>query len=77
MDKSRKTDEFYRYQEGGKESWFSTLPSQLLQLMDERRNPPPALDITAEPDPTVLEKMVEGPASFSSLWVQIRNCGLS
>jgi TonB family protein len=72
MDKKLNTDEFYRYREVAKESWFSTLPRQLRQLMDERRNPPPALDITAEPDPTVLEKMVEGPSSFSALWVQIQ-----
>jgi len=72
MDKSDKTDVFYRYREVAKESWFSTLPKQVRQLMDERRNPPPAPDITAEPDPTVLGKMVEGPSSFSALWVQIQ-----
>ena len=72
MDKNPNTDEFYRYREVATENWFSTLPRQLRQLMDERRNPPPALDITAEPDPTVLEKMVEGPSSFSALWVQIQ-----
>jgi len=53
-------------------SWFSSLVAQLRELREERRNPPPAIEITAKRDPAALEKLLEAPSAYASLLVQIR-----
>jgi TonB family protein len=53
-------------------SWMSSLVAQVKQLREERRNPPPAIEITAERDPAALEKLLEAPGAFGSLAAQIR-----
>ncbi len=54
------------------DSWIVSLHRQIKQLADERKNPPDELRLSAPPDPTALEKMVDTPTPFSSLLVQIR-----
>jgi len=39
-------------------SWLSSLVRQLRELREERRNPPPRVEITAKSDPTALQKLV-------------------
>jgi TonB family protein len=48
-------------------SWWSSLVSQLKQLREERRNPPAPIEITAERDPSALQKLVDTPSSWASL----------
>jgi TonB family protein len=54
-------------------SWFSSLVAQLKQLREERRNPPPAIEVTAQRDPAALDKLLEAPSPLASLLAQIRS----
>ena len=62
----------FSYREVANEKWIFSLVRQLRELEDERRNPPPPIKVTAEPDPQALDKLVEGPTSFASLRRQIQ-----
>jgi TonB family protein len=53
-------------------SWFSSLVAQLKTLREERRNPPPAIEITAERDPAALNKLIATPSPLASMLAQIR-----
>jgi TonB family protein len=53
-------------------SWFSSLVRQLKELRQERRNPPPPVQITAERDPAALEKLLETKSSPASLFHQLK-----
>ena len=55
------------YREVGREGWFSSLPRQIRELLDERRNPPEHVEITAASDPEVLDRMVEASSPFRSI----------
>ena len=54
------------------DSWIVSLRAQLRQIGEERKNPPPELKLSVEPDPTALQNLVDSPSPFSSLIVQIR-----
>jgi len=56
----------------GRETWLASLRAQLRQLSEERRNPPPKVEVTAESDPSALGKLVHTESSFVSLYNQIR-----
>ena len=53
-------------------SWIVSLRAQLRQLAEERKNPPPELQLSAERDPAALQSLVDTPSPFSSLFGQIR-----
>ena len=57
----------FTYREVAREGWFSSLPRQIRELLDERRNPPEPVETTAASDPEVLARMVEAPSPFSSI----------
>ena len=54
-------------------SWLSSLIAQIKELREERRNPPPPIHISAEPDPTALDKFVEMRSPIGSLFTDIRD----
>jgi TonB family protein len=54
------------------ESWYSSLVRQLREMWQERKNPPPTVEISAAKDMTALNKLVEQPSAFSSLIAGIR-----
>jgi TonB family protein len=53
-------------------SWFDSLLTQIRELIEERRNPRPPVEITAEKDPKALELLVETPSPLLSLYGDIR-----
>jgi hypothetical protein len=53
-------------------SWFSSLVKQLRELWQERKNPPPPLEITAQRDPSALQNLLETRSSTASLFTQIK-----
>ena len=62
----------FSYREVASEKWIFSLVRQLRELQEERRNPPPPMKITAEPDLEALDRLVEGPTAFASLRRQIQ-----
>jgi TonB family protein len=46
-------------------SWFSSIARQLRERREARSNPP--VEVTAEPDPTALQKFVEAPGLLGSI----------
>src|SRR5262245_45982279 len=53
-------------------SWYSSLVQQLRDFQEARRNPPPALQLTAAKDMSALDKLVDPPSAFASLKLQIQ-----
>ena len=53
-------------------SWFSSLVHQVRELQEERRNPPKRAQITAEQDPSALERLVETSSPLTSLISDVR-----
>jgi TonB family protein len=53
-------------------SWLDSLLSQIRELRAERKNPPPRVEITAERDPSALDKLIEMPSPMLSLWSDLR-----
>src|SRR5687767_7631278 len=53
-------------------SWWSSLVGQLKQLREERRTPPAPVEITAQRDPSALQKLVDPPSALASLIGSIR-----
>lgn len=56
----------------GRETWLTSLRTQLRQLSEERRQPPAKLELTSQRDPAALSKLVDTESSFISLIGQIR-----
>jgi len=48
-------------------SWLTSLVDQLRELREERRNPPARVEITAEEDPSALQKLVETSSPIRTL----------
>ena len=53
-------------------SWLDSLLSQIRELREERRNPRPQVEITAQRDPSALDKLVEMPSPVLSLVSDLR-----
>jgi TonB family protein len=53
-------------------SWLDSLVSQIRELREERKNPRPKVEITAESDPSALEKLVDMPSPVLSLFTDVR-----
>ena len=53
-------------------SWLESLISQIRELRAERKNPPPQVEITAQRDPSALDKLIEMPSPMLSLWSDLR-----
>ncbi len=71
MSNPAKKEAIPSFEQLGRNSWIASLRSQLQQLSEERKNPPPELEITAERDPSALSKLVDTESSFLSLIGQI------
>src|SRR5262249_54589187 len=54
-------------------SWFQSLLSQIRELRQERLHPRPHVEITAERDPSALNKLVEMPSPVMSLFGDLRD----
>jgi TonB family protein len=54
-------------------AWFGSLIRQIRENMAERRNPTPRAEITAEADPSALDRLVDPPSSISSLFASIKD----
>src|SRR5258708_3635590 len=48
-------------------SWFDSLRRQIRELREERAHPAPRAQITAQRDPSALDKLVEMPSPILSL----------
>jgi len=53
-------------------SWFASLLTQIRELRRERKHPRPQVEITAERDPSALNKLVETPSPVMSLFGDLR-----
>jgi len=53
-------------------SWFDSLLKQIVELRDERKHPKPQIQITAERDPSALNKLVDMPSPVTSLFSDMR-----
>src|SRR5262245_32276709 len=53
-------------------SWLFSLVKQLRELRQERKNPPPPVEITAQRDPSALQNLLETRSSAASLFTQIK-----
>src|SRR5438874_12932903 len=53
-------------------SWLDSLLSQIRELREERKHPRPQVEITAQPDPSALDKLVEMPSPVLSLFSDMR-----
>src|SRR5690348_13391819 len=53
-------------------SWISSLVRQIRELREERKNPRPRVEITAQSDPEALKKFVETPSPIASLLSTLR-----
>src|SRR5215471_8382775 len=53
-------------------SWLDSLLSQIRELREEKKHPRPPVEITAERDPSALDKLVEMPSPVLSLFSDIR-----
>lgn len=49
-------------------AWFSSLIRQIRESIAERRNPTPRAEITAQSDPSALDKLVDPPSQIFSLF---------
>jgi TonB family protein len=56
----------------GGNSWVSSLVRQFREYQEEKKHPHQPVRITAQSDPSALNKLVEMPSPFSSLVSQIR-----
>lgn len=56
----------------GRETWLSSLRTQLGQLSEERRHPPAEVELTAQEDPKALTKLVSTEPSVLSMVRQLR-----
>src|SRR5262245_25191008 len=54
-------------------SWYTSLVKQLREIQEARRNPKPPVQITATPDRSALDKLVEPPSAFKSLIAGLRD----
>ena len=55
-----------------RETWLVTLRNQLRELVEERRNPPKRVELSAKIDPSALRNLVDTPSPFASLLNQAR-----
>src|SRR3989449_9237518 len=53
-------------------SWLDSLLTQIRELWRERKHPRPQVEITAERDPSALDKLVEMPSPVMSLFGDLR-----
>ena len=53
-------------------SWFDSLLNQIRELRQERLHPRPQVEITAERDPSALDKLVDMPSPVRSLVSDVR-----
>jgi len=53
-------------------SWLDSLLTQIRELRRERKHPRPQVEITAERDPSALDKLVEMPSPVMSLFGDVR-----
>jgi len=53
-------------------SWIDSLLKQIVELRERRKNPQPQIEITAQKDPSALDKLVDMPSPISSLFSDIR-----
>jgi len=54
-------------------SWFDSLIKQIRELRQERLHPRPQIEITAERDPSALDKLVDMPSPVRSLVSDVRD----
>jgi len=54
-------------------AWFVSLLRQIRESLAERRNPTPKVEITAERDPSALDKLVNPPSQIASLYSTVRS----
>src|SRR5882672_1986003 len=54
-------------------SWLDSLLSQIRELREERKHPRPQVEITAQPDLSALDKLVEAPSPVLSLFTDVRD----
>src|SRR5438876_11918453 len=52
--------------------WLDSLLTQIRELRRERKHPRPQVEITAERDPSALDKLVEMPSPVMSLFGDLR-----
>jgi len=53
-------------------SWLGSLLSQIRDLREERKHPQERVKITAQLDPSALDKLVEMPSPVASLFTDVR-----
>src|SRR5262245_887813 len=53
-------------------SWLDSLINQIKELREERKHPRPQIQITAEQDPSALNKLLEMPSPVRSLFSDLR-----
>src|SRR5262249_11748702 len=53
-------------------SWLDSLFRQIRELREERKHPRPQVEITAERDPSALDKLVEMPSPVLSLFSDVK-----
>src|SRR5438552_14810215 len=53
-------------------SWLDSLVTQIRELRAERKHPRPPIEITAEKDPSALDKLIEMPSPVASLFADVR-----
>lgn len=71
MSTPQKNEGFPGFEPLGRDSWISSLRTQLRQLAEERRNPPAKLELSSKSDPSALSKLVNTQSSIFSLVAQI------
>jgi TonB family protein len=54
-------------------AWFISLLRQIRENLAERRNPTPKVEITAERDPSALDKLVNPPSQIASLYSSVKS----
>ena len=54
-------------------AWFVTLLRRFRENRAERRNPAPKVEITAERDPSALDKLVNPPSQIASLYSVLKS----
>jgi len=54
-------------------AWFISLLRQIRENLAERRNPRPKVEITAERDPSALDKLVNPPSQIASLYSTLKS----
>src|SRR5205823_9162140 len=53
-------------------SWLDSLLSQIRELREEKKHPRPPINITAQRDPSALDKLIEMPSPVLSLYSDMR-----